>query len=232
MARRCFCCLLLKRPCCAIASPLLLVQTSRAPPLLRATLAQGSGGGGRDACCVLWLFGGWISPWISPLPCFFGSWRAVCLFGCVWALGHVHFALPGAAVLGGLCEIFMMARRAYLIYVQATKGCAKLLSPTLPPPLALITPPTLLGPLPLTRPTHPPHHTSTERKTVSPARGRDPWSEEFAWPSGVREPTSSPPPLLSLLQQPEQKQATTTTLKHLSGRDQTRVFVLFVFRTV
>ncbi len=210
-AKMLFLLLLPKRPCWLLPPPLLFVQKGRTPRLLRSTLAQGSGGGGRGTCCVPWLFGGWISPWIFAFACFFGSRRAVCLFDCVWALGHVHHALQGAAVLGGICEVFMMTRGGWLICAQTHKGCAKLLSPTLPPPLVLITPPTLLDPLPLTRPTRTPHHTSTGRKTDTPARGRDPWSREFAWPSGVREPTSSPPPRLSLLQQPEQKQATTTT---------------------
>lgn len=177
------------------ASPLLFVQTSRMPPLLRAAQAQGSGGGGSGACCVWWLFSGWSCLGFCLVCALFGSRRAVCLFGCVWPPGHDQHALPRTAVLGGLCGIFMMTRVACLICAHDTNPYPTSF-PNTSSPLALHHASNLYQ---LTRPTHPPHYTSTGRKTHTPARCRDPWSREFAWPSGVREPTSSLPPLLSLL---------------------------------
>ena len=106
-----------------------------------------------------------------------------------------------------------MTHRACLIGAYAARGCpsevffillALVASSRLPNCFTHTHTPTHM-------PTHPTHYTSTGRKTDTPACGRDPWSEEFAWPSGVRKPTSSPPPLLALLQQPKQTQATTTT---------------------
>jgi hypothetical protein len=71
--------------------------------------------------------------------------------------------------------------------------------------------PHLASSTPTHPPTDPPHYISTGRKTDTPARGRDPWSSKVAWPSGVREPTSSLPYSSPYCSDRSKTQATTTS---------------------